>query len=359
MKTMKKLLCAVLAVVMLFGMIPVVGITLTSSASSVFATNGIVLEAEDCAPVFSAGWWQKNVNHGEGTEGHGTFTFVQASEDRGQTVGFSLSVESAGEYEIYAVTKDANTRGIFDFSIDDKTIGTVDFYNPQSSGIFLEHKLGTASLREGENILLATLNGRNSANTSNYGCAFDYFRLVSTEDKSIYLETETLDWTVSEGWSKATKGHGAGVENHGTFDYIYTTSVNGQSVTYSLPVEETGNYVIYSMSKDGTNRAMFQFSVNGEAIGSPVDQYNAANGSFVEHKVGVATLKEGKNDLTITISGKNKDLTGSQLNGTFDYFRLVPTDETPDTHVLFECESVTWTLTGTWNQKNQTHGTGA
>ena len=357
MKSMKKFLCGWIALLMLLGMLSSNGWSQIFSAASASSAGGIVLEAENCNPIFSPEWEQKNIRHGTGSEGHDSFSFVQAKQNLGQTVEFTLSVEVAGEYEIYVVTKDAYNRGIFDFSVDNEKIGTVDFYNPQS-GVFVEHKIGNATLQAGDNILLATLIGRNSANTTLYGCAFDYFVLVSTEDKSIYFETEALNWTVSEGWTKATKAHGAGVENHGTFDYLYTYSIDGQSVTYTLPVEKAGNYEIYSMSKDGTNRATFQFSLNGEEIGAPVDQYNAASG-FVEHKVGVAVLKAGDNNLTITLCGKNAALSGSQLNGTFDYFRLVPTGEAPDTQILLECESVTWTLTGNWNQKNQKQGNGA
>jgi len=167
---------------MLLGMLSSNGWRQIFSAASASSAGGIVLEAENCNPIFSPEWEQKNIRHGTGSEGHDSFSFVQAKQNLGQTVEFTLSVEVAGKYEVYVVKKDAYNRGIFDFSVDNEKIGTVDFYNPQS-GVFVEHKIGNATLQAGDNILLATLIGRNSANTTLYGCAFDYFVFFQKKEK--------------------------------------------------------------------------------------------------------------------------------------------------------------------------------
>ena len=235
MKKTQRWLCLLLVLCMMVSVLPV-------TAAGAEALADVIIEAESCEQTTDKSSW----TGGEYTKlkvanqaaGHGQFTFVQTMAMNRQSVSFTLA-PAAGTYEIYVTSKDNPDRAIFQFSLGGTNIGDpVDQYNANTSGVFVEHKIGTATFSGEVMQLTATLTGRNAANTTRYGGTFDYFRLVpvsggTQEPANQVLYAENFDTAMpdglGDGWERVKLKNGYGLQG---------TSAAGAGLLTALPSGE-------------------------------------------------------------------------------------------------------------------------
>ena len=93
-----------------------------------------------------------------------------------------------------------------------------------------------------------------------------------------------------------------------------------------LPVEKAGKYQVIVRPTKGPGYGIFQFGVDGQNLGAPVDLYakDLAPGDPIA--VGAIDLTAGTHALNITPTGKNSAITADAPVATFalDYVKLVP-----------------------------------
>ena len=230
-KRLQNWLCLLLVLCMMVSMLPVIAAAETSA--------DVIIEAEDCAQMTSGQWAEHSCQKGSSASAeHGKFSFVQTEVFAGQSIRFTLQ-PAAGTYEIYVMSKDNPDRAIFQFSLGGTNIGDpVDQYNANTSGVFVEHKIGTATFSGEAMQLTATLTGRNAANTIRYGGTFDYFRLVpvsggSQEPANKVLYTENFDEEMldglGDGWERVKLKSGYALQG---------TSASGAGLLTALPSGE-------------------------------------------------------------------------------------------------------------------------
>ncbi len=230
-KRLQKWLCLLLVLCMMVSMLPVI--------AAAEASADVIIEAEDCAQTTSGQWAEHSRQKGSSASAeHGEFSFVQTEVFAGQSISFALA-PAAGTYELYVTSKDNPDRAIFQFSLGGTNIGDpVDQYNANTSGVFVEHKIGTAAFSGEAMQLTATLTGRNAANTTRYGGTFDYFRLVpvsggSQEPANKVLYTENFDEAMPEGlgdgWERVKLNNGYALQG---------TSASGAGLLTALPSGE-------------------------------------------------------------------------------------------------------------------------
>ena len=235
MKKTQRWLCLLLVLCMMVSVLPV-------TAAGAEALADVIIEAESCEQTTDKSSW----TGGEYTKlkvanqaaGHGQFTFVQTMTMNRQSVSFTLA-PAAGTYEIYVTSKDNPDRAIFQFSLGGTNIGDpVDQYNANTSGVFVEHKIGTATFSGEAMQLTATLTGRNALNTTRYGGTFDYFRLVpvsggTQEPANQVLYAENFDTAMpdglGDGWERVKLKNGYGLQG---------TSAAGAGLLTALPSGE-------------------------------------------------------------------------------------------------------------------------
>ena len=233
MKKTQRWLCLLLVLCMMVSVLPV-------TAAGAEALADVIIEAESCEQTTDKSSW----TGGEYTKlkvanqaaGHGQFTFVQTRTMNRQSVSFTLA-PAAGTYEIYVTSKDNPDRAIFQFSLGGTSIGDpVDQYNANTSGVFVEHKIGTATFSGEAMQLTATLTGRNAANTTRYGGTFDYFRLVpvsggTQEPANQVLYAENFDTAMpdglGDGWERVKLKNG----------YVLQGTKEGSGLLTELPME--------------------------------------------------------------------------------------------------------------------------
>ena len=91
-------------------------------------------------------------------------------------------------------------------------------------------------------------------------------------------------------------------------------------------VDTTGKYrVIAHLTKD-SHYGIFQFSVDTQPLGAPVDLYNPALIAPDPIELGAADLQPGDHLFIVTLTGKNPAITGAEkaLSLGIDYLKLVP-----------------------------------
>jgi hypothetical protein len=93
-----------------------------------------------------------------------------------------------------------------------------------------------------------------------------------------------------------------------------------------LPVEKTGKYQVIVRPTKAPNYGIFQFGVDGQNMGAPIDLYNKDIVPGDPVTLGTVQLTAGDHVLNITPTGKNPAITGDSPVATlgFDYVKLVP-----------------------------------
>ena len=98
------------------------------------------------------------------------------------------------------------------------------------------------------------------------------------------------------------------------------------SLALKLPVEKSGKYQVIVRPTKGPGYGIFQFGVDGQNLGSPLDLYGADLEAGDPVTLGTLDLTAGTHVLNITPTGKNPAITGDRPVATlaFDYIKLVP-----------------------------------
>ena len=186
MKKTQRWLCLLLVLCMLLSVLPVTAMAAETATPATGAS--MTIEAEICEQStdknsWSGGEYIKTKGTGE-NDTHGSFTFVQTTQMKSQSITFTLTgLEAGATYKLSVTTKDNKERAKFQFSVGGKNVGSeVDLYSAEKNGKFQSHELGSVTAaKDGTVALTATLTGRNARNTGEYfGGAFDYFTLTKT-----------------------------------------------------------------------------------------------------------------------------------------------------------------------------------
>lgn len=165
-------------------------------------------------------------------------------------------------------------------------------------------------------------------------------------ENGIVIEAEDASPQFVGSWgNKDVKTTGDAECSGGKFCFVQKNSApSGEYVEFTAEVPADGTYDIYVTTKDNKDRTGFQFSVNGEDVGNPVDLYLAGpDAAYREHKIGAAELKAGAFKLRATALEKSAAGLEESANrgGVFDFFRLVPAaaekpDVDPEAPIFFE-----------------------
>jgi uncharacterized repeat protein (TIGR03806 family) len=95
----------------------------------------------------------------------------------------------------------------------------------------------------------------------------------------------------------------------------------GQWIEFTLPGVQAASYDLKLRYRSASNRAIVQLSVDGAAVGAPLDQY-AKSGGIVEVTLGTVSLAgPGNHTIRLTTTGKNGSSKGFTVSA--DLFTLV------------------------------------
>ena len=131
-------------------------------------------------------------------------------------------------------------------------------------------------------------------------------------------ECEILSVTASEGDSQGNLSNPDA--NAGNVNALTCNSV-GDYVEYTIPSIAAAQYTVKTRVMLGSDKGIYQLSVNGTNVGEPIDCYNSGN-LFGVVTLGTATITTtGPQTFRFTVTGKNAGSTG--VNGAFDYIWLI------------------------------------
>jgi hypothetical protein len=241
----------------------------------------------------------------------------------GNSVTYLIPTIQAGSYRVFVGTKTHFSRGIWQLAVAKVGAGftnqgtPVDAYT--ASDAYTNFNLGAWSpATTSDKLFRFTITGKNSA-SSGYDAAFDYFALVPLLTTN--YEPEYLPETNSSGVTVTVETDSAAYDD--AWSHV-TPSAAGQSITYTvgnnLVLNET--YSVAVGMKVATNRGIYQLSVNGNNVGSPVDEYSTTSG-YTTVNLGTFTANgNATQPFTFTCTGKNSSSTSFELS--FDYIALTP-----------------------------------
>ena len=98
----------------------------------------------------------------------------------------------------------------------------------------------------------------------------------------------------------------------------------GHAATWLLPPMATGTYQLEAYMARSFDYGVVQFSINGEAVGEPLDLYGSAIQPTGALALGTIDLDEGENTLTLEIVGRNPSNHAPHYNFGFDGIVLEP-----------------------------------
>ncbi len=97
----------------------------------------------------------------------------------------------------------------------------------------------------------------------------------------------------------------------------------GDTLTLALPVEKAGNYDVLAVFTRAPDYGIMQLAINGQDVGEPMDFYARGINHTRERSLGTYSLKAGKNELKVRITGKNDRAVPNYMFG-LDYILLRP-----------------------------------
>lgn len=105
----------------------------------------------------------------------------------------------------------------------------------------------------------------------------------------------------------------------------WTGAGPGDKLTLALPVEKAGKFDIIAQFTKAADYGIVRLSLNGSALGDPIDLFNDGVIPTGEMSLGVRELAAGEHELTIEIVGANEAAFPAYMFG-LDYVRLAPVD---------------------------------
>lgn len=114
-------------------------------------------------------------------------------------------------------------------------------------------------------------------------------------------------------WSDPEFPKGTGV--------LFLSTAIGQSVTFTVDVENEATFSIELLADRGPRRGMMQLAIDGKNFGTVTDEYAASIAPFTEN-LGNLLLTAGNHTFTFTVTGKRESSAG--YAETFGRLTLVP-----------------------------------
>ncbi|WP_147375341.1 FG-GAP-like repeat-containing protein [Jiangella rhizosphaerae] len=216
----------------------------------------------------------------------------------GDHVVLGAEVPASGSYRVIAGMRVAPNRAIVQASVDGTPVGDpVDAYSPTPG--YQEFDLGVATITGLHTHEIGfTVTGRNPA-SSTYAVYLDHIELVPVGE---HLEAEVLPRASTSGDrlgvfvdAAASGGATANFQANGV----------GDDIDYLVDVPEAGRYDIQLGMRVARNRGIVQVSIDGVAVGDPIDPSRAAAGN-VAFPVGTHTFTAaGTHRLRLEVVGRN------------------------------------------------------
>ena len=125
----------------------------------------------------------------------------------------------------------------------------------------------------------------------------------------------------------------------GDEQFIYKASAVGDYVTFYINVAESGTYKIKAAFTKAKDFGIVQHYIDGVAIGTQIDLYNASVIRTQEQTIAEVYLEAGLHVFEVRIAAKNNSSTG-YLYG-LDYIKLADPNETVSEPVVYEGEVLT------------------
>jgi hypothetical protein len=112
----------------------------------------------------------------------------------------------------------------------------------------------------------------------------------------------------------------------GDSQLIWTEGKQDEAIEIEFAVSKTGQYELIAAFTKAGDYGIFQFAVNGNPIGNPIDFYDPKVTTTGEVSLGTVQLDQGKHVLKATAIGHNEKAknavgAGSHIFG-LDYLRL-------------------------------------
>jgi hypothetical protein len=228
--------------------------------------------------------------------------FTSASTTAGSYIEFAVNVAKAGVYQVQAASKVSTSRGIGQWYIDGNKAGAV--WNQNETEKIKFHDLGTVTFASpGEKKFRFQFEG-----SSNRVLNTD--RIVLT---SVLTEPAPSYEAENAGLIEASAGAAIDTVTDSSASggkYVSgTLSGIGDSISFTLDVQQTGTYLITALHKLSSDKGISQLFINDEPVGEPYDQY-APDASFQEHAYGKYTFNEpGSYVFKFQATGKQEDST--------------------------------------------------
>ncbi|GAB3161978.1 hypothetical protein GCM10027059_13540 [Myceligenerans halotolerans] len=129
-------------------------------------------------------------------------------------------------------------------------------------------------------------------------------------------EAEDLPATATSGVTHRTF---AEEELSGGEATVLEATANGQAVTYTVDVPESGVYHVRAGLKNLASRGMAQISVDGQPVGGPLDEYGSLQ--YYDQHAGVVELAAGSHEIEFRVVGAHPSATSRWY--AIDYVELV------------------------------------
>ena len=241
----------------------------------------------------------------------GYYAYLNAT-GTGQSVTYNVNIPTAGDYDITLRVRRYDNRGICQASIDGVNQGsTFDLYTPVP-GDYTDVHLGAKSFATaGTKAFKFTITGKNPSSTK-YGFAVDYIELSPSTAPSAggTFEAELLARTSS---GATPTGIGDSLASGGAWSNLPAVAA-GNWIEFTVPNVAPGTYQVQVKDKTYTARGIYQLSVNGTNVGSPVDQY-LATATYRTITLGTITVSAtGDQTFRFTVTGKNAASTAYTLS---------------------------------------------
>jgi hypothetical protein len=234
------------------------------------------------------------------------------STSTGQYVTYTVNVPTAGDYDITLRERRHANRGICQVSIDGVNQGpTFDLYLA-SPGDYIPVSLGSKTFSTtGNKAFKFAVTGKNSGSSS-YQLDVDYIQLTPSTAPTAggTFEAEILPQT----FTGATPTVAVDTNASGGAWSVFPAVATGNYIEITVPNVAAGTYTVQVKDKTFTARGIYQLSVNGTNLGSPVDQY-AATTTYRTVTLGTVTLSStGDPTFRFTVTGKNASSTAYTLS---------------------------------------------
>ncbi|MEK3724284.1 carbohydrate-binding protein [Paenibacillus sp. FSL H8-0034] len=310
----------------------------TGGTGSVTLGSGILLEAESLTAAASSG---SNVANGADTAAsNGSLSYGNLN-GVGDWVQYTANVASPGTYNVKVQVKKHPSRGTAQLYIDGAAQGSpIDEY--QSAQGYVEVDLGhIAFTTAGNKLFKFQITGKN-ASSSSYILATDTIRLTYKSPdvilppavpEAVKYEAESLTTTASTG---ATVTYGAdSAASNGGLSYANANAVGGW-VQYTVNVPASGTYRVRVQVKKHPDRGTAQLYIDGTAQGTPIDEYQSAQGYVAVDLGNVTFSSAGNKQFKFQVTGKNASSASYTL--ATDYISLTKEP------LNYEFESLTTTV---------------